>query len=312
MTSPTGGGTYAIDGYLFGQGNNGIQVQNVALAQSSFNTQDQQLFGDDATLYGTDTIPSQQVTFTAVVLKQGDPLGTLQAFNAFASVWNNPTIRLVPGALSKLELWYKFSSELRFTYGRGRQLTPTMGSVNQGAIPFTASFQTVDASFYSSAKVSTVVDFWAPPTGIKPPVITPIVGGLQPWGFAKQYLTNTGLQPTFPIIQIYGPVIGPKFTFVDIGKTIGYAGTLKAKQVLTLDCRPWKRSALLDDGRSAAGDLIGNAKLIDFVLPSGSSQVSFTGTPVHDHSSTSLGGGFAQTGMRCVVSWWNANPFIGG
>lgn len=302
MSLPSSDGQYAINGFVFGKGTNSLYVQNTAVQVANASVQDSTLVNDDATLYGIDAVPNVTITFTGFA-RADTPLDTLAAYDQFAALWSNPLIRLVNSSVSELVCWYPYSSEQRVVWGRGRLITPTMGMANQCVIPFVATFQTVSPYFYTYQAQTLDLDEFVQLGPLTTPLTTPVTGGLQPQSVNKQEIVNTGLLPTWPIIEIFGPVQNPVLNFIGLGKTLGYNGILRHRQSLTIDCRPWWRTILRDDGVSQAGQLSGSAKLSDLLLPPGSTRVTFAGTRI------SVG---LATSFHCQITWRKANASIGG
>lgn len=305
---PAAPGQYGIDGYVFGGplGINNVWIQNTSVQPSSMQTQDATPPNADVTIFGVDSLPSNTITFTGFVRKENDPAGTLKAYETFARFWTNPGIRLATGAVSELDCWYKYSSEIRIAYGRGRSITPTMGTVFQSTIPFVATFITATPFFYSYTPATLLLDWAQQLTAGYPvtsPKTTPMVTGQWTVSNAKANAVNSSGLPTWPVIVFYGPCKLPSLSFTAIGKNIGYNGQLGASDQLTIDTRPWITAANLNGSMDVAGNLSGNASMDDLILLPGATPLSFTGTPV-------VVSGYAA--MRCRLTWWPANQLIGG
>jgi hypothetical protein len=339
MASPTIAGQYAIDGLVFGGPTApfaaGIAIAETAIIPATTNVQDvstggvgsffggayalvedSNVSGVDGLQFGIDTLPGLQIQFTGNVVTpgyQGSGQSILDAYNAFAAAWNNPTVRLTAGAVSILQLYYYGSSGVYFLYGRGRQLTPTLGKVKRGVIPFVATFQAADPNFYANTPSQLVLGVTPgggivssggggllQPKSLTAPFATgtPIVGG---GGTATSgNANNTGPVPTYPVITFYGPTTNPLLTQTQTGKTIGYNGSLRLGDSFVIDTRPWARTALLN-GSPQANGLIGSGKMADFVLPAGLTALAY---------SAGITGG-ATNLQRCVIQWWTPSPGIG-
>lgn len=284
---------------------NSIQIANTTIAPGSLATQDQVIVGHDGMLFGIDTMPGMVVTQTGQA-RGTSPAATMDAYDALAGAWNDPTVRLANNSVICLRAFYPGSSVIRRCYGRGRQIAPAMGQAWTNLLPFTAQFQASDGIWYSDTQSQLTLPA-APPFplgGIAPPLTPPFQ--LSTPAALQNSLLNTGPQPTWPIITFNGPVSYPGFSFVNTPVTIKYNGILAKGDKLVVDTRPWTRYVLLNGfatvpgtgGQSVAGLLLGSP-LIAFQAPPGSTICKYTGT---DWTGTSY----------CTVTWRNAHLSIGG
>lgn len=283
--------------YGFGTSN---LVTNTAVDPGSAAVQDQAVVGHDGMIFGIDTMAGMVVTQTGLAYLNANGRGALDAYSQLAGKWNDPSVRLAYGATQLLRAWYPVSSVIRRCYGRGRKIAPTLGLANQGAVPWTAQFQAADTTWYSetdnSLTLTTAPSFYGTLTF---PVTPPFQ-----WSSALNYqqnaVVNTGTLPTWPIITFTGPITTPGLVYVNTPVSVGYQGSLAAGQILQIDTRPWKRTALLGGmgGTSVAGLLTGNP-MISMQLQPGTTVLRLTG---QDATGTAT----------CVVHWRNAWLSIGG
>jgi len=305
VADPTlGVGQYSIgkDGssaaFVYGRGANSIQIQNTATDTGSVDVQDQAVVGHDGTLFGIDTLPGMVVTQTGFAYSPIPIVNALDAYSALAGAWNDPTVRLADGAVQVLRAFYPGSNVTRRTYGRGRKIMPTMGQVYQGVIPFTSQFQSADNTWYSDVQQSIILSQIPSFRGtLTPPLIPPYQLASQASSQSNTVI-NTGSLPTWPVIIFHGPISFPGFTFVNTPVIIGYGGILGPTDTLTIDTRPWARTAMLNGTASVAGLLTGNP-MISLQLQPGATVVRFTG---QDFTGAST----------CTVQWRNATLAIGG
>lgn len=281
---------------VYGWGTSNL-VQNTAVDTGTMTTQDTPVTGHDGQLFGVDTLPGMIVTQTGVAYINANGRAALDAFSALAGKWTDPLARLSMGTVQVLRAYYPVSNVTRRCYGRGRKIQPTYGIANQGAVPWTAQFQAADCTWYSETEntltLSSVPSYFGTLTF---PVVPPFQ-----WASALNYqqnvITNTGPQPTWPVITFNGPISYPGLAYVNTPVQIGYQGVLTAGQSLVIDTRPWARTALIG-GTSVAGALTGNP-MINFQLAPGSTLARLSGT---DYTGTAT----------CVVRWRNAWAAIGG
>jgi hypothetical protein len=285
-------------GYVYGRGASSIQIQNTATDTGSLVVQDQAVTGHDGTLFGIDTLPGMVITQTGYAFTSPSQGAlALDAYSGLAGAWNDPSVRLADNAVQVLRGYYPGSNVVRRTYGRGRKIVPTYGQVYQGVVPFTAQFQSADTIWYSD--VPTVLNLTQRPSFLgtfTPPMIPPYQLSASNI-FQQSAIVNIGSLPTWPVIVFTGPISYPGLTYVNTPVSVGYNGILKATDVLTIDTRPWARTAMLGNA-SVAGVLTGSA-MISMQAQPGSTIVKFTGQD--------------STGQAtCVITWRNATLAIGG
>lgn len=305
MADPTlATGQYSIGreggpGYVYGRGASSIQIQKTEIDTGSVIVQDQAVTGHDGTLFGIDTMPGMVVTQTGFAYAQGlgKELVVMDAYSGLAGAWNDPSVRLSNNTVQVLRSLYPGSSVARRCYGRGRKIAPVLGTVTAGIVPFTAQFQAADPIWYSD--VPTVLNLTQRPSfyGTLTPPLTPPYQLAASNIFQQSAIVNTGSLPTWPVITFTGPVSYPGLSYVNTPVSVGYNGILKATDVLTIDTRPWARTAFLNTS-SVAGALTGSA-MISMQAQPGATIVKFTGQD--------------STGQAvCAITWRNATLMIGG
>jgi hypothetical protein len=285
--------------FVFGNGANNIQIQNTATDTGTINVQDQAVVGHDGLVFGYDTLPGQVVTYTGMAMvPAGSGATAMDANSALAGAWNDPSVRLVDGAVQVLRAFYRGSNVVRRTYGRGRKIMPTMGQVFQGLVPFTAQFQSADNTWYSDTLYSITIGMVPSFFGTMTPPLTPPYQLSSSHNYQQNMMTNTGSLPTWPVFTFNGPITNPLLTYVNTPVSIGYTGQLKSTDSLVIDTRPWARTAMLNGNPAAAGNLLGSAMIAMQAQP-GATLVRFSGQD--------------QTGAStCTITWRNATLSIGG
>jgi hypothetical protein len=288
--------------FAYGSGANSIQVQSTVTDTGTISTQDQPVTGHDGMLFGIDTQPGMMITHTGVAMTTpATGSSALNAYSALAGCWNDPAVRLSYGAVQILRAFYKGAAGIRRCYGRGRKIMPGYGQVFQGLVPFTAQFQCADNTWYSDTQFSvTLSNYPGSPGGLILPSTPPHLAPTQPYTTAA-VISNTGSLPTWPVFVFTGPLANPLLTYTGTPVSIGYSGTLAVGQVLTVDTRPWARTALIGT-LSAAGALSGSA-MISMQAQPGATVVQFNATAPYGRSTTP---------GTCTIQWRNATLAIGG
>jgi hypothetical protein len=306
MSDPTlGTGQYSIgaegssSAFVFGRGANSIQINSTQYDPGSVIVQDQAVVGHDGMNFGIDTLPGMVITqsgfsYTSPALTAS----AMDAYDALAGVWNDPSVRLQNNAVVCFRANYPGSAVTRRCYGRGRKILPTLGVVFQGQVPFTSQFQAADNTWYSDTASSQTLTSTPSFKGTITPPLTPPYQLAAANNFQQNVLSNTGSLPTWPVITFTGPCSYPGITFTSTPVIIGYNGILGPSDTLVIDTRPWARSAMLNGSTSVAGLLTGNP-MINLQLQPGATVVRFTGQDYTGHAT-------------CVVTWRNAHSLIGG
>lgn len=291
-------GQYALDGLVFGRGTQ-IQVAETALDPGDPATQDSALIGADGRQFGVDTEPGWTITFTGQVYVPEDPAGALSVYGALAAAWSATDVRMIPRAVSALELRYPGSGAARITWGRARKLAPTLGMVRHGLIPYVGTFDTAGPLFYAGDEQQAHLGvLWSDPGGgMSLPASLPAALATSP-GPRSDIAVNPGPDATWPTVTFGGPVVNPSLTYVETGRSVGLTGSLASGEQVTVDTRPWARSVTNPDGGSYAGRLTGD-RLADLALPAGQVTLAFRGQDSTGQAS-------------CVFAWRPATRILGG
>lgn len=290
-----GSGTAFVYGGRPGSFAHGVQIASTAVDPGDIAAQDQAVVGHDGVLFGYDTAAGMTVTQTGQVVTGGGP-GAMDSYSLLAAAWNDPLIRLQAGKVATLRARYPGSDVVRRCYGRGRKITPAMGSAAQGVVPFVASFQAADGIWYGDEEQSLTMTMITSGRGVASPLTAPF----RPAPVISKVdnvVVNFGALPTWPVITITGPVSNPGVTYPDTPVSIGYRGHLGASDSLVIDTRPWARTAKVNGG-SVAGAVTGDP-MIALQLPTGNTRVRFT---AQDFAGLSV----------LTITWRNAFLAIGG
>lgn len=105
-------------------------------------------------------------------------------------------------------------------------------------------------------------------------------------------VTNAGDLDTWPVFVFEGPISNPTVAYVGTDKRLKLTMSIPAGQSVTVDTRPWVRTALRGGIASVAGKLSGS-RMAEMALPPGSTVVAFRGQDT--------------TGLsRCRIFWRDA------
>jgi hypothetical protein len=246
-------------------------------------TQDSAVPGADGVRFGVDLIGGRTVSVTLAKLgKKTDAATGLDGASEIAAAWLGDSVRTSPGAVTTMTLTRPGRQTLR-VYGRPRRAAPTYGTAPFGYTPVVADFSCADHRFYADTETNVTVPIVASaPRGWA----WPLSWALHIPGPVSRFSTvaTTGGLPTWLTVQFVGPVSGPVFELLgDSGGTVWQVAMpdlrLAAGKSVTVDPRPWARTAVYSDGGNAAGFLSrGSARMGDMLVSPGAWQVKFTGT----------------------------------
>lgn len=253
---------------------------DVVLQDIPHPTSDGALFGKDS--YGGFDITFNLTTIPDFPLPAKPWVTALDLFSSFKSRWRADSIRRIPGEYATLTNL----DRNRMVYGRPRKIAPKTSRLRQGLIEYVALFQTNDPNFYSGTEKAALITPVPPASGgftvpLTPPFNTAV-------GSAELAPTeNEGDLETWPIINFHGPGANYSLELLD-GPTSLWSITvpdqIKFDQVLTIDTRPWRRSATLSGGRPANGRLRGT-QIEKCMIPVGAFDFRFK---VRDESGTAF------------------------
>jgi hypothetical protein len=281
---------YELGGVVFGD-LTPVQCDDVDIGDVGRRTGDRESPGSDGVQFGLDYHDGRLLTWELWT----DTTTATDARSAWATLrtaWSGDQVRGVSRAVMPLRMHLPGSDTVR-VYGRPRRMTPaSQRSRADGVIDLVADFQTADRAFYADVEQERTLTLLPNLSGgLMVPFTPPVV--LNPVSNSDSTMaTNTGDLPTWPVITFHGPITNPSVEWVATGARLTLQVTLATGRSVTVDTRPWARTALRDDGASLAGQLRG-PRLSEFTLPVGSTQIAFRG---QDPTGTS----------SCRVSWRDA------
>lgn len=163
-------------------------------------------------------------------------------------------------------------------YGRPRRYDEVVGALTrQGYSNVVCDFQMIDDYWYSDDEFMVEAGLIAPPDGgLVAPLVAPLTTTL---ATDTEVLVDVGgSQPTWLVVEFTGPVLNPSVRVGDI--IVALTGSLAWDESVTIDPRPWVRTALRNtDGASLAGLLSRETpKMSAMKVRPGAHMVQFRGT----------------------------------
>lgn len=296
MTAPalTRDFRFDLDGYGFGCGTT-VEVTDLDLGTADTRSQDADLDGDDARLFGRDRRTPATWSFVLTV-KEPDRRPEVATARALATLgglqaaWD-PELRTQPRAVSVLR--YQLGDRTRRIYGRPRRFTPVLTNLIFGRVPVVADFARADTLHYDDVEQSVTADLTGStnPLGISSPVRSPFAATFGLWTAPSRTAVVRGDRPTWPILEFRGGV-NPWAEVA--GWRCRLLASLNWDEVVVVDTRPWVRSATL---RGSYMPLDRGSRLAEMSIPPGN-------WPVRYGNDSSLG----QPSV--TVRWRNAHSSL--
>lgn len=223
----------------------------------------------DGRLFGQDYRGAWTITFDLTVVADSEDQARAAAAG-LGRVWRGDTVRGTPGTVAAL------GNGDRVLFGRPRRWAQVDTHATKGVIGVVADFACVDD--LARDAVEQVVTVSIPAATVGGGLVTPLVTPLTTLAGSsrKTVAVIGGDTPAHPVIEITGPITTPKLTIA--GWTQTWDLTIPAGKTLTIDTRPWRRTATLTGGGSVAGDLApGSRRIADALLPPGQAEVVLAG-----------------------------------
>lgn len=283
---------YELDGFLFGLGRPVEVEPPFTPGVSSWTTQMSDVPGGGRR-FGVDTGEAKTWSFN-LFTNELDSSGALASLEDGLRAWRAARIRRDSGAVSVLR--YRLGNRIRRVYGRPGRWAPVLENrFMSGYAAVTATFETADDLHYDDIEETAELSLLAGAVGgFTFPAVFPLTTAAT--RTARQgRITITGDEPTWVTVRFSGPVTDPK---LQIGEMVaGLRGPVLFDERITIDPRPWARTATREDGASVAGRLSRATVMARMLLEPGSYEAIFTGTD--------------PTGRaRATVSWRPARSSI--
>ena len=223
----------------------------------------------DGEIMGIDRLRGFNVIFNGRILDDG-----LQAtkwskpmdlYRELVKVWRADNIRRRPGVYANLIN----IDRQKVAYGRPRQIAQRNTILRKGVLDFVATFKTIGPNWFDLAeKQATVTVNEGTSVGLDTPITPPFTTIGQTIDDAD--VDNDGDLETWPVIELYGPGSGWDLDLRQGGVNLwrcSIEGRLAHDEVMTIDTRPWARSATIN-GNPANGRLRG-ASITEMWIPVG-------------------------------------------
>lgn len=277
-----GNGQFEINGYTFGC-DDPVKVLTLQTGGLRWRVQDQENPVGDGVWFGTDRVDPEPIEMDASVTG-ATPAEAREELARFSRAWH-AWDRAVPGAEAVLR--YGIHGDERIVYGRPRDFAFDETTLwSQPRARGKLLFERSGHKFYGAARELPLTITPGKAGGLVFPIVFPwgTVQGGQRDGVIED---GGGTVPTDDVtLTVRGPINRPIIR--GAGWTVALATSLAWDRSITINVR--QRTALWDNGSSAAGVLSRRTRLADITIPPGPSEVRFEG---EDLSGTS----------QLLVSW---------
>lgn len=263
--------TYGMKSFEFGTlaSDFPFSVQ-VDIDDAAMTLQDERHPVSDGVLMGKDTFGGFTITFALTTIPEFPAVdkpwhGALDTFSAFKSAWRADSLRANKGEYALLTNL----DRNRCVFGRPRKCSPTLKSLRTGVAEYMATFDTNGPDFYSATeKVAVIALAPAASRSVISPVTAPV--GTAALAATPSDMVNEGDVDAWPVLQFHGP--SPTNSVELIGDNgpewlLSLSRPLKYDDILTVDTRPWRRSATLNG--SPANGLLRGSPLEECSIPPG-------------------------------------------
>lgn len=272
-----------IGGVVFGADTDATLESIRGLGSGRLNAREYEIPDEDGTAFGRERRPGRVIDFAGQVIRSYDPAGAWDRSSELADVFDGEGVRLSARDVMPLRL-RRPGKQTVVLFGRPEEYDPDHTRAVIGLVPFTATFRTADLRFYSDTEHTVALSIGSSSAGglvtdengyIASPIST--VAGTK----RTSIVENAGDAPTWPVIEIHGPVTGPSVTLLDdnggVLWRLGVKGSLAHDQTAVIDTRPWSRGAYLDSGSSLGGLLTLESIPSLSTLPPGASEFVVAG-----------------------------------
>jgi len=256
----------------------------VIIGPPTLRSQDSEHPTDDGTVMGIDSLGGFDMTFGLITVPEAVEkpwLSALDTLGDFTAKWRADSVRRRAGQYATLTNL----DRNRRVYGRPRHFAPVYERLRKGHAKYVAVFTTNDPNFYDETEKVALINAINPGGGgfvvpLSPPFSTAAGSAeLSP-------VENEGNMPTWPVIKFHGPCNEPGVELLagaSVVWNLRVSGQIKYDEVLTVDTRPWARSATIN-GKPANGRLRGTM-MSDCQIPVGSFHTRYK---VKDRTGTSF------------------------
>ncbi|QIN94417.1 minor tail protein [Arthrobacter phage Lego] len=200
----------------------------------------------DGVSFGQDYLAGRTITFELDV-SGTDEADAKAKLARLSRAWRADVVRTTPGATATLT-----SASGRVAFGRPRRFASNDDLLPHGLSTVVADFAASDDVWYGGTEQGVTVSLVpAPSGGLLAPLAAPLSTTLS--SDRSQGVTVGGELPTWPVIEIQGPITNPTVELVGAVR-MDFKLVLAYDQKLVIDTRPWARS-ILRNGASVAGTI---------------------------------------------------------
>lgn len=271
--APLGDFQFDLEGFVFGHGCSiGVEVFDNGV--STWRTQDAPISHEDGVMFGRDYLTPGSWRWEMFTDEKTYQEARVTA-NQLAKIWLDRKRRDIPGDVVPLR--YSVGGEVHRVYGRPRRWAAKYGAKTalSGNIPIDADFALADHRVYADIEQVFELDLTqASVGGLIEPLVEPLTTIGDP-GPREGIFTVETDDDTWVVVTFFGPVVNPFITVN--GWTIRIQGVLGFDEILTIDPRPWKRSAVINDVTPAGYLLDRAARLDQMLLSNGEHELVFGG-----------------------------------
>lgn len=226
---------------------------------------------DGGSLAQSYTATSRQIVIGLHVFDEGSQAGLLDKIDRLArALWTERAGMPAPGML----VFARPNGTVRqievyCTSGPEQTDTDATRNAYQVSTDYALTFTSaLDPLFVDQEVVGPIVFEPPPPSGAGVPPMPPVL--LKPRSsLGTTQVTNEGNGDAYPVWKLYGPG-APTVTNVTTGRSFSVE-ELSEGEVVTVDTRPGRQSAIDQDGNDRWGDLVKTSPRDLWVLPSGTS-----------------------------------------
>ncbi|MFB6643168.1 hypothetical protein ACFCYF_38760 [Streptomyces chartreusis] len=229
----------------------------------------------DGTLPGIDLYGPRTVRIEAGIRTPGDPAAAADHLARLQRAACAENVRTRTGALSVLRARWP-GHPTRRLYGRIRRMEATStASAVHGWIPLDIEFVAMDPLFHADTETSLAL---------------PLDQADRPGR-----IVNDGDAAAWPTLRINGPITHPKIWNTVTGQRLELDLILRSGEYVDIATRPGTRWVLRNGKTNAASALTPTSRLDRFAIPSGPSEIAWSGTDPTGTSSVTVTWRMAHT-----------------
>ena len=209
-----------------------------------------------------------------------DEVGAYETLAQIQEAWDPEEIRLTPGAVSTIR--YHLAGRTRRIYGRPRRCEPAPPDIRRfaGYMAVEVDFERVDPLHYDDLEQSAILSIVAAQSaGLTEATLKdPLTSLVSPAVRRVGQIVVGGTADTWATVHIKGATGASDLkVIVDEKWSVGIIGPIPFDEIITVDGRPWVRSATSSLGGSASGRLVPSTRLEAMRLTPGPHEIRIEG-----------------------------------